>query len=276
MEEIPYNLSLAYKEQIDEMCKPLVSMGLKHAVMYLLFNDGSTFVLSNLYSLAKPYYQEGLSKEDYVYTRKMLISATPGYYLYEETPCISNHFKKLLAKQYKVYPIYNLVRPHAECSFVFSAIRDTPSESPQLFYEKTLQKFETFCIQFVDAFLDLIIHCNPTYRFSFILTNKKLRDAVIRQGYEEEITLSMRQQECLWHAMQGKSAKEIGQQLQISYFTVETHLKNIRERFHCNSLNKLLLECIHRGIIGKMGVFNAPSSTKPDHQFHAHEPQLSK
>lgn len=89
-----------------------------------------------------------------------------------------------------------------------------------------------------------------------MLNNKSLRDAVIRQGYEDEISLSFREQECLWHAVQGNSAKEVGRILCLSPLTVEQYLKKIRRQFGGRKLPEIMLECIHRGIIGKVGCFN--------------------
>lgn len=260
MNEAPYILSLAYKKQIDEVCQSLPALGLKHCVMYLIFNDGSTFVLSNVYSILKPYYYEALYKEDYTCSNELI---QQDYYLINETSSVSSGLKERLSSQFNVYPIYNIIRSHSECTFVFSAIRDAPMESAQLFYEKTVKKFELFCIQFVDAFLDLIVRSNPAYRFSFVLNNKSLRHAIIRQGYEKEIILSAREQECLWHAGQGKSSKEIAQILQISPYTVEQYLKRIRDVFNCNKLPEIMMECIHRGIIGKVSYFNKKQPAIP-------------
>lgn len=249
-------MSLAYKQQIDEVCKSLPDLGLKHFVMYIIFNNGSTFVLSNVYPILKAYYQDALFKEDYTYTPEWIKPIPKGYYLCDETQTLSPRLKELLAEHYKIYPAYNIIRPHVECSFVFSAIREIPTKNGHLFYEKTISAFEEFCIRFVDTFLDLIISCNPTYRYSFILTNKMLRDAVIKQGYDEEITLTSREQECLIMASQGKSAKEIARILNRSFYTVEIHLKKIRKLFGCNSFSAIMMECIHRGIIGNVSPFN--------------------
>ncbi|VEG92250.1 helix-turn-helix transcriptional regulator [Legionella spiritensis] len=256
MSNTPYILSLAYRNQIDKICDRLPLLGLKHMAMYIVFNDGSVFTLSNLYPILKDYYQGGLYKEDYTYTPAMIQPFQEGYYLCQNRPFISEKLKEIVTKQYHLYPIYNIIRHHSECTFIFSAIRNTPTESPQLFYERTIKKFETLCIQFIDNFLDLIITCNPSYRFSFILTNKRLRDAVIRQGYEQEISISMREKECLWHVMQGKSAKEIARSLNISPYTVEEYLKRIREVFNCSKMAEIMLECIHRGIIGNVNHFH--------------------
>ncbi|KTC84963.1 helix-turn-helix transcriptional regulator [Legionella brunensis] len=254
MKDVPYILSLAYKKQIEEVCKPLVNMGLKHFVMYLIFNDGSLLVLSNVYPVINSYYQDELYKEDYSYTPRLIDAAQKGYYLCDEVEFTSSNFKNLLAEKYSIYPLYNIVRRCAECTFVFSAIRNAPVDSSALFYRKTISAFESFCAHFVDSFLDLIVYCNPKYKYSFILTNPTYRHAIIKGGYAETESISVREQECLWLSAQGKTAKQIAQVLKISPYTVERYLKNIREAFNCSTLIEAVVEGIHRGVVGRVNL----------------------
>lgn len=253
MNGIPFILSLAYRDQIDEVCKSLPTLGLKQFVMYLIFNNGSTFVLSNVYPILKTYYQESLYREDYTYTPSLLRNDA-GYYFCNEGGSVSDRLRKILAEKHNIYPIYNIVRHHTECTFVFSAIRDLPIEDEKSFYSKTIKKFESFCINFVDHFIDIIITHNPVYRHSFIFVNKQLRDSVIR-GDTQLPTLSLRETECLWLAAQGKTSKQIAQVLNMSPFTVDKRLQRVREALHCNTLIEAIIESIHRGIIGNVNPF---------------------
>ncbi|KTD06967.1 response regulator transcription factor [Legionella jamestowniensis] len=253
MKDVPYILSLAYRKQIDEACRPLRSMGLKHFVMYLIFNDGDLLILSNVYPIILSYYQEALYKEDYTYTPGMITFTQGDFYLCDKVQFISPRLKTILTEQYNIYPVYNIIRRCAECTFVFSAIRNTLTDSEQ-FYKKTIRSFENFCINFVDTFLELITYCNAKYKFSFILTNKAHRHAVIRGGYSEKASIPVREQECLWLAAQGNSAKQIAQVLKISPYTVEKYLKHVREVFDCSTLIEAVVEGIHRGMIGKVNL----------------------
>lgn len=183
MNNAPDILSLTYKKQIDEVCKSLPNIGLKNFVMYLVYNDGSTLILSNVYSILKPYYLESLCEEDHTYTSEMILPFHQGYYLCKEQQALSPNLKELFGTKYNIHPVYNIIRRHSECTFVFSAINDSPIDSAQIFYEKTVKQFEDFCICFLDALAGLIIKSSPEHRYSFALTNKSLRDAIIRQGY---------------------------------------------------------------------------------------------
>lgn len=143
-------------------------------------------------------------------------------------------------------------RLHNECSFVFEGLRVDSTSAFFHWREKDGDKFELFCIQFVDSMMDVIIDNNPDYRFSFILSNKKLRDAVIRQEYLDTITFSEREQLCLLLAAQGKKTKVIAKELNISPHTVEQYLKRIRTSLNCDNLIQAMFESIQRGIIGKI------------------------
>lgn len=236
------DINTPYQKDMNEICHRLLRLGLKHITMDLLFNDGSRFSLSSAGSYSDV-------KDD---TQALLESNAEGYFLYEnpEMGQIS------LNKNHSGYRVYHLVRHHSECTFMFSAISDKPQASALSLYEKTVKKFELISIHFVDTFLPYIIEANPAYRFSFVLNNASLRHAIIRQGYEQSIMLSAREKECLWHAGQGKSSKEIAKLLQISFYTVEQYLKRIRDIFHCSKLPEIMMECIHRGIIGKVSYFH--------------------
>lgn len=254
MREIPYILSSAYKKQIAEVCKPLLNLGINYFVLYIAFNDGSAFVLSNAHLILTPYYQETLFKEGTI-NSQTLFQSDEGYYLNKNIKSFSNYLSEIFAQKYNLFPVYHLVRKSSECTFVFSAVRAFPVDCEETFYKKTVKKFENFCVNFVDHFIDLIIQSNPNYRHAFILNSKSLRDAVIRQGYTKQPTITLREQECLWLASQGKSVKQIAQILAISPFTVEKYLKKIRESLQCNTLIEAIIEGIHRGLIGKLSPF---------------------
>lgn len=248
-------LSLVHRQTIDHCCQGLATIGLSHMVMYLIFNDGQTMIVSNLYQLIPAYYQDGWYQDDYTYTPPFIQPFQPSYYLFEQPYSLSQRLMALLHTRYQLYPVYNIIRHHSECTLVFSAIRGAPTAQPQHFYEQTVQSFETIGCRLLDAFCTIIRADYPAYRRSFILTNPSLREAVIKQGYDDDIRLSPREHDCLWFASQGCSAKEIGQTLQLSPYTVEQHLKQIRLRFKRQKLPDILLECLHRGLIGKVATF---------------------
>lgn len=248
----PFILSLKHKEKIEEVCKPLSNLGLTNFVMYIVFNNGQTFVLSNVFNLLQSYYQDELYKEDYTYTKGFIDPVHSGHYFCEEEGALSPRIKDLCSQKYNYYPTYNLVRKHSECTFVFSAIKSHRDGNVNHFYKHTVSSFEHFCIHFVDSFLALILEHNPEYRYSFVLTNKALRDSVIKNQYKKEIKITSREKDCLSLLAQGKKTKDIARLLDLSRYTVEDYFRNIRHAFSTQTTHAALAEAIQLGIIGNL------------------------
>ena len=61
--------------------------------------------------------------------------------------------------------------------------------------------------------------------------------------------LTERQTRILKYVSQGFSSKEIGEKLEISYYTVTTHIKNIYQKLQVNSRTEALHEANRRGLI---------------------------
>lgn len=62
-------------------------------------------------------------------------------------------------------------------------------------------------------------------------------------------SLTERQNKILKYVSQGFSSKEIAEKLNISYYTVTTHIKNIYNKLEVNSRAEALHEALKRGII---------------------------
>jgi DNA-binding CsgD family transcriptional regulator len=227
-------LNLVNEPQVTEIYKLLESLSINQFFMFIKFNDGTSFGISTLCNHKN-------AQTSNKFGEKFTILRGDSSFISDKTDSSSDS--------------YHILRPHVECNFEFYAPRRVSTTMSSRVLSNKDKKFEELCILFSDTFMELIRDYNSYYRFSFILTSKRLRDAVIRQGYKEEITLTKREQECIWLSMQGKSAKEIGQTLNISYQTVQKHLSNIRVLFNEQSLRAIIYECINRGIIGKVGFF---------------------
>lgn len=246
--QIPLIVSLKYRREIEEFCRSLPNIGLDHMVMYIVFNDGSRFVLSNIFHMLEAYYAESLYKDDYSFRLETITGI--DHFLCHDTVAVSLKFKQMLEERFGIHRAYYLVRECPECVFIFGAIKSQPFKDCASIYQGTREAFEDFCVNFTDQFLDLIIHYNAIYRNAFILTNTAYRKAVIKGGYEN--ALSERERECLILASQGKTTKEVARILNISPYTVETHSKNIKEKMNCTTMVEAVMEGILRGVIGSM------------------------
>lgn len=251
---VPYIISCAYKDQIDQACKSLSKLGLKYLVMYVIFNDGSRFVLSNIYQLLVPYYKEELYKEDFHCAPDII---SKGDFICDTTQAVSEHFREILEKRFNVHRNYYIVRRCPECTFIFGAIKNKKVESCVEVYKNTMEDFEHFCANFLDQLVEIIRAHSPKYKNSFILTNARLRRSVITRNNTKKEKLSKREIECLWWASQGKSTKEVARMLSLSPTTVETHNKHIREKLRCSTMIEAVVEGIQRGIIGNINPYHS-------------------
>ena len=251
MSDVPFILSLAYKNDISFLCADLKKLGLGNFSLYIVFNNGDTFVLANTFEISKAYWLEKWYLEDFTYSTNML-NPPNGYYLCNEKQVLSTGLKDILEEKYDLYRVYNIVRSHPECTFVFSAISNQKKDDDLQFYKKSINDFEEFCIKFLDHFIDLIKNLNPAYKYSFILNNPNLRRAVIKNQFDEPVKLTAREQECLFYVSTGLSVKKIAENMNISYFTAENYCKNIREAFNCGTMIEAILEAVHRGFVGKI------------------------
>lgn len=250
--QIPYIVSIAHRREIDRACKGLDKLNFRYFVMYIIFNNGDRFVLSNIYHLLVPYYTENLYQEDY--SIKPSIICNTDYYTCNNSNSVSERFKKILEDRLNIHRAYYIIRRCAECTFVFGAIKKNKFDNHHDVYVNTINDFENFCVSFVDQVLDIIKDYNPFYKNSFILTNHTLRRAIIKRGYFDNEQITEREKEVLWWSSKGKSTKEIANILNISPATAQTHTRNIRNKLNCSTMTEAVVEAIHRGLIGNINI----------------------
>lgn len=224
----------------------LKNMKLKFFVIYMAFNDGNTFIFSNAEAFLKNYSREKWYLEDPVLNSGNLRMHGKGFVESRKNPILESK---------DMYPVYQVARQHAECAIVLSSISDSPIVNPEAFHKRSVRIFENVCIDFLDLNIHKILHIKPEYNHSFIVTSTKLRSTVIKQKDLDKSFISPREKECLWHAIQGKTVKEIARDLSISPHTVEQYFSNIRQAFNCKSIIEAAVESIHRGILGNFNSY---------------------
>lgn len=258
--QLPFILSLKHRQEIEIFCHALPKIGLDYMVMYIVFNDGSRFVLSNIFHMLEAYYAEELYKDDYCFRLETITGI--DHFLCDKTVSVSLKFKQMLEERFGLHRAYYMVRECPECTFIFGAIKKQGFNHCDVIYQDTLPDFEDFCVNFTHQFIELIIEYNSRYAGSFILTNQAYRKAVIKGGYSKDEELSEREKECLFLFSQGKSTKEIAKILALSHHTVETYSKNIKEKMHCTTMIEAAMEGMLRGVIGAVNRWNMKGMPK--------------
>lgn len=97
---------------------------------------------------------------------------------------------------------------------------------------------------------------NIAQLFSCKLLNKiKHRNSFTISCSGSKFNLSMRESECLFYLLRGKTAKEIAQVFKLSPKTIEYHMEQIKNKFSVQSKSELIEKAIEEGYF-----FNIPES----------------
>jgi DNA-binding NarL/FixJ family response regulator len=89
--------------------------------------------------------------------------------------------------------------------------------------------------------------------FDEALPCQKLKKGTYTIGYDSaDIKLSSRQQECLFFLLRGKTAKQIGQQLNLGHRTIESYLETIKSKFNCQTRYELIDRATEMGFLNSV------------------------
>lgn len=253
---IPLIPSIVHKLEIEELCKPLTYISnIKDFVLYIIFNDGQKFVLSSTPNdFLTMYWHETLNMLDHSSEHELFIN--DNYYLCNEKLGAEPAFKEILEAKFNMYRTFYTVRKCPECRFVFGALHDHQVLDPAMVYKSAINKFEDFCVDFIDKTIDLIKLHNPEYNRSIVLNDKSYRKSVIKMKLLPKQQLTEREVECLYWAAHGKSSDETATILKIKKYTVEEYRKNIKQKLNCYTMAHAVYEGIKRGYIGAFNRLN--------------------
>lgn len=70
-----------------------------------------------------------------------------------------------------------------------------------------------------------------------------------KKTYDELSHLSNRQMQILYYILLGKSSKEIGKVLNLSFRTVENYTQNIKKKLHCDSKSEIITKAIENNFL---------------------------
>ena len=249
MKEAPTILSFIYQDRINKLCDNLYRLcHLKYFVCYIVFSNGQTFVLSNMYHMLVAYYTDDWYKQDFNFKRENTADVT--HYLCDRSVSITKQFAEILEEKFKIFRAYYIVRNCPECQFIFGAIKDHPFDDYERLYKTTLNKFEEFCCHFIDNTIDIIKCYNPSYYSSIVLNDLSYRKSIIKSNGRNNEKLTIREIDCLHWAAHGKSSEETGLILGISKTTVESYRNEIKRKLNSVNIAQAVFEGVKYGYIG--------------------------
>jgi DNA-binding CsgD family transcriptional regulator len=246
----PFIPSIAYKAGIESACIPLNNIGkIRYFVLYIIFNDGTQFVLSSTpEKFLSLYWYEQFNNYDF--SAKIQSFNGLDYYLCDENLGADKIFKETIEEKFNMHRTFYVTRNASECRLVFGALHEQHIDNPQQLYRSTIANFEDFCVEFMDKFIDIIKFHNPNYNRSIILNDKYYRKSIIKNLYHHDQKLTNREIECLYWAANGKSSAETAMILKIKPATVDEYRMKIKKKLNCSNLVHAVYEAIKRGYIG--------------------------
>lgn len=89
--------------------------------------------------------------------------------------------------------------------------------------------------------MGVIFHCSP---LSAVSRPPTLTSA-------NKYKLSVREMECFYHFLKGKTLKEIAAILNLSKRTIESYYENIKSKFGCDTKTELIIEAVRQGYLSE-------------------------
>ena len=258
-------------EDIQDICQPLQKAGISFFHYLKKFNDNSRIHLTNKPEWVEYYYQQ----------RFYMIGSLEGK---NELYKSSTYFMWVTAKNQVIFKDvrdnYNIdhgitfIKKNEDSIELFHFGVDKKHSELINFYLSNLNFLDRFIVYFKDRASKLIAKAEkqpimpPAYnkqvdrddlllfrgrKFEETLDfkNEFIRSTrpkkVIFHVGKKEIILSMREVDCLFGVLEGKTAQEIGKKLFISKRTIETHLDNIRHKLNCQDRSELFKIILDQG-----------------------------
>jgi DNA-binding CsgD family transcriptional regulator len=258
---------LTLSNTIDRICKPLKGLHIHHFTYLRQFNDGREIYLCNDAQWIMDYYQLDLFKSSPYASAPEKYTHGFDIWMKENNAPIFQHGQHYFDDYYGMTfcdksPTYH--------DFFFFAFPQKYVETWRYiinnlellkyfihyFYEKTnglLKICESYCIKPFEA--EKLQTLNSNY---LIDKHEQLRKKFLSEIHDIapvdpkpflsqlqiQASLTVREKECLRLLLTNQTAKNIAQTMNISVRTVETHLENIRQKWHCNSKSELIIKAV--------------------------------
>lgn len=230
------------QNDIYALCQPLFkSTSIKYFDYLRYYDDNTAFCLTTHPYWIEQYYLENLHPTLEEYTR-----ATQYNILSHVLPVPSgvvDHTKFVrniqLAKSFNIMHRFYMVKPHKTYFEVvgFGVIENIPDILE--FYINQIDRLETFLCYFKENASELITRASST-RITLGHNQNKVDQLHKTQVFNilcgsQTIALTKREADCLYHLLQGHSAKQTAELLCISPRTVESYLDKVRHKTRSHS-----------------------------------------
>ncbi len=249
LDDYNHILSVRHREVISKICDPLNSVeSIKSVSLFINFNNGFRFAISNMPLWAIPYRTLGYADIDS--DVDPIFHENESHFFHSKMAYgePQKHILGKLKSHHNLAPSFALVRKCSDCIVIFEVYSDHEITNIEEYYKKNQLKVSKFCVTFIEDILDIIKEQNRELRyFRFIYDQEYRRNVLLQVPTQEE--LSPREKDCVYWASLGKTAEETGVILNIAKKTVEKYLEKSKNRLNCRNTAHLVATCIRNKII---------------------------
>ena len=152
---------------------------------------------------------------------------------------------EVMQQRYNLHTVFAMVRQCYECDLIVETFNNTPVDNPEILYEKIHKKLEQFILGFLDEIIPELYGSLAESHLLEFFKNKDFRTKMIlRNSNSVSSVLTKRELQCLFLVTQGKSTKDIADNLFLSIDTVTTHFKSVRKKLNCNTITQAVVTAI--------------------------------
>lgn len=246
--------SISNEQAFKDLCAPLALFNISSFANARVNHKGEFSTLCNhpsylLHYLENNYHQADISSKN----------APPeiqNYLMWDMLECHGKTANMLSdAATFNYRHIFTIVKKEAEHTDYYHFGTHLNSPSINQWYLNNLDKLELFIDYFnekMSQFKTLSRGHDITFPVAQSNECQILGLESLSQNEQQFIhqisrthRLSLRQQQCLELAVQGHSAKQIANHLNISHRTVEDHLHTLRQKFHAKNKTELILKSMN-------------------------------
>ncbi len=236
-------------DQLLEICGPfLENFNITTFIYGRVFYDGSYLLLSNNMAWFENWLLNVHSITGSVLHSTLLETPTNGFY-YKMWPSDPSDKIITLNNSYNIWNGFSVNRRLEDSLELWSFGTENEDIKFYNFYLNNITLLNRFCLSFNDKCADIIAptdnnrlavfkeHLDLTYHENISFT-QKYNEIIGLTDIEKyplktkrgSIYISKREFECMFYLSQGKTAKEIGRSLNLSYRTIQFYIENIKRK----------------------------------------------
>lgn len=253
-----FNESIA--EKIDLISAPLFKyFGITHVGHIKIFNNGTMFRVANNEKWTRNYFEKEYYNDTALYKIHDIAEEKTQFLLLTGEP--QGEHLTSLCKDFDIWnalAIYERFNEYTDFWFFGTSQQNTEAIN---FYVNKLALLKKFTIYFKDKLsedLNRVNSNNIIYSNNKMLEDcptekekmKKFFDIINIKSYKigEGLSISKKEFEVLYYLIQGKTLKEIARFIEVSFRTIEFHVKNLKRKTKCQKKSQLIDLCLKNNV----------------------------